>query len=145
MDRCILHIQWFGFRLSFLLFSIWSDWLTFPVLSCPFLVRFRLFIPPDCLWQKIFPGMWKYFRAIRNCSAENPLDDSCLESNMPELLGCSVQQQCRQFQLYLPSSDSPLPVTGSQQAIDDKVSHFSAQLLSRGEVEEEMLAGEDAA
>jgi hypothetical protein len=36
-------------------------------------------------------------------------------------------------------------VTTSEQVIDDKVSHFSAQLLSRGEVEEEMLAGEDAA
>ena len=39
----------------------------------------------------------------------------------------------------------PFAVTGSQQVIDDKVSHFSAQLLSRGEVEPEMLAGEDSA
>jgi len=37
------------------------------------------------------------------------------------------------------------PMMRSEKVIDDKVSDFSAQLLSRGEVEPEMLAGEDSA
>ena len=37
------------------------------------------------------------------------------------------------------------PMMGNQQVIDDEVSYFATQALAGGEVEAEMLAGEDAA
>jgi len=37
------------------------------------------------------------------------------------------------------------PMMGNQQVIDDEVSYFAAQPLAGGEVEAEMLAGENAA
>ena len=37
------------------------------------------------------------------------------------------------------------PMMGNQQVIDDEVSYFAAQPVAGGEVEAEMLAGEDAA
>jgi len=91
--------------------------------------------------------MWKYFRAILNyCSVGKPPNDSCLESNISELfVGLLGPAEVSSVSSLLVLVGFPFPVPGSQQVIDDKVSHFSAQLLSRGEVEEEMLAGEDAA
>ena len=91
--------------------------------------------------------MWKYFRAILSyCSVGSPPNDSCLEPNPPnllvEVLAPPAESQVSSLLVFL---GFLFPVTGSQQVIDYKVSHFSAQLLSRGEVEAEMLAGEDAA
>ena len=37
------------------------------------------------------------------------------------------------------------PMMGNQQVIDDEVSYFATQALAGGEVEAEMLAGEEAA
>ena len=91
--------------------------------------------------------MWKYFRAVLNyCSVGNPPSNSCLESNSLELLVdvLALPAESRVSSLLV-LVGFLFPVTASQRVIDDKVSHFSAQLLSRGEVEEEMLAGEDAA
>jgi len=91
--------------------------------------------------------MWEYFRAILNyCSVGKPPSDSCLESNSLELLVDVLALPAEpQVSSLLVLVGFLVSVTGSQQVIDDKVSHFSAQLLSRGEVEEEMLSGEDAA
>lgn len=90
--------------------------------------------------------MWKYFGAILNyCSVGNPPSDSCLESNSLELLVDVLVPAESRVSSLLVLVGFLFPVTASQRVIDVKVSHFSAQLLSRGEVEEEMLAGEDAA
>lgn len=91
--------------------------------------------------------MRKYFRSIGNCrSLRNSLDIWGVKSNLPGLFAGELA-----LPAVLPASflldliGFLLRVARSQEVIDDKISYFSAQLLSNGEVEAEMLAGEDTA